>query len=97
MPNEIDWKMLDDINTTIYQVNFEELNSITKMIKKRREILNKISIAKFKLEDSVEFIHNGRKIKGTIAKIKIKRISVKTDEGRWDVPANLLDFAIWNI
>jgi len=97
MPNGIDWEMLDDINATIYKVTYDELNSISKMIKTRRDILNKLSISKFKLEDTVEFIHKGRKIKGTIAKIKIKRISVKTDEGRWDVPANVLDLAIWNI
>ena len=93
MPNEIDWKMLDDINAIIYKVTYEVLNSITKMIKARREILNKISINKFALNDKVEFENNGTKVTGTISKIKIKRIAVKTDKGTWDVPATMLNFA----
>tara|TARA_R100001244_G_scaffold127120_1_gene97633 strand:- start:100 stop:384 length:285 start_codon:yes stop_codon:yes gene_type:complete len=87
-----DWQMLDDINKIIFQVNYKELNSIAKMIKNRREVLNKIQINKFNINDKVEFSNNGEMIQGTIQKVNIKRVKVLTDNGRWDIPASMLEF-----
>ena len=70
--------------------DYNEIKQIVDIIKIRKETLAKEIINSYNIGDAVQFEHNGRKIKGTIAKVKIKRISVKTDEGRWDVPALVL-------
>ena len=93
MPNGTDWQMLDDVKKHIRIASFKEIQSITKMIRARREILNKNKIEQFSKGDKVEFEHNGKTITGQITKVKIKRISVRTDQGLWDIPATLLNFS----
>ena len=56
-------------------------------------MLNKRKISQFNVDDKVEFDNNGTIVKGRITKVKIKRVSVKTDQGKWDVPATLLNFS----
>ncbi len=90
---DIDWQMLDDVEKFIRNLNYDEWVSISNMMKKRREIINKDKINNFSKGDHVEFNSKGKTIKGYITKVKIKRISVKTDEGKWDVPATLLEFS----
>ena len=82
-------KFSDVINAVKY-ADYDEIQQIVKIIKIRKETLAKEKVSTYTIGDLVEFDHNGRTIKGTIAKVKIKRISVKTDEGRWDVPALVL-------
>ena len=84
---------LDSIIKLIQLATHKQLGVIIGQVKIQREILNKRKITQFHVDDEVEFENNGRIVKGTIIKVKIKRVSVKTDEGRWDVPATMLEFS----
>ena len=76
----------------IQQMDSEELNSIITAIKLRRNQLHFRDAQSFKVGDRVSF--NGRHgavLKGTIEKVKIKYILVRTDAGqRWNVPGSHL-------
>ena len=83
----------DKFNTVINEVkyaDYNEIQQIVEIIKIRKETLAKEKINTYKIGDIVEFEQNNKTIKGTISKVKIKRISVQTDNGRWDVPALVL-------
>ena len=83
----------DKFNTVINEVkyaDYNEIQQIVEIIKIRKETLARERINTYKIGDMVEFEHNKQTIKGTISKVKIKRISVKTDKGNWDVPALVL-------
>ena len=76
----------------IQQMDSEDLNSIITAIKLRRNQLHFRDAQSFKVGDRVFF--NGRHgavLKGTIEKVKIKYILVRTDAGqRWNVPGSHL-------
>ena len=76
----------------IQQMDSEDLNSIITAIKWRRNQLHFRDAQSFKVGDRVSF--NGRHgavLKGTIEKVKIKYILVRTDAGqRWNVPGSHL-------
>ena len=76
----------------IQQMDSEDLNSIITAIKLRRNQLHCRDAQSFKVGDRVSF--NGRHgavLKGTIEKVKIKYILVRTDAGqRWNVPGSHL-------
>ena len=76
----------------IQQMDSEDLNSIITAIKLRRNQLHFRDAQSFKVGDRVSF--NGRHgavLKGTIEKVKIKYILVRTDSGqRWNVPGSHL-------
>ena len=76
----------------IQQMDSEELNSVITAIKLRRNQLHFRDAQSFKVGDRVSF--NGRHgavLKGTIEKVKIKYILVRTDAGqRWNVPGSHL-------
>ena len=76
----------------IQQMDSEDLNSIITAIKLRRNQLHFRDAQSFKIGDRVSF--NGRHgavLKGTIEKVKIKYILVRTDAGqRWNVPGSHL-------
>ena len=84
---------LDSIIKLIQLATHKQLGIIIEQVKTQREILNKRKITQFHVDDEVEFESNGKIVKGTITKVKIKRVSVKTDQGRWDVPATMLEFS----
>ena len=76
----------------IQQMDSEDLNSIITAIKLRRNQLHFRDAQSFKVGDRVSFTgrHNAI-LKGTIEKVKIKYILVKTDAGqRWNVPGSHL-------
>ena len=76
----------------IQQMDSEELNSVITAIKLRRNQLHFRDAQSFKVGDRVSF--NGRHgavLKGTIEKVKIKYILVRTTTGqRWNVPGSHL-------
>ena len=84
---------LNSITGLIRSATHKQLGIIIEQVKLQREILNKRKITQFHVDDEVEFENNGRIVKGTITKVKIKTVSVKTDQGRWDVPATMLEFS----
>ena len=69
-----------------------QLESIVDAVKYRRSQIAKENKRAFGLGDSVKFTsaRNGQTYTGTVEKIKIKYILVKTNIGRFNVPANML-------
>ena len=81
-------KMIQDI----YTLNSDELNSVIDAVKLRRNQLHSFDAHSFKIGDRVSFQGRyGRTEKGTVDKVKIKYVLVRTDSGvRWNVPGSHL-------
>ena len=77
--------------------NFDiaQLNSIIDAVKFARAQLTKENKRKFWPGDSVKFTsnRNGMTYTGTVNKVKIKYILVRTNAGLFNVPANMLEAA----
>lgn len=70
-----------------------ELTSIIDSVRFARASLQKQIKRSLMLGDAVKFTSNktGRTLQGTVSKIAIKYITVRTQEGLWRVPANMLE------
>jgi len=70
----------------------DELASIIDAVKYARSRLQKQTIRSLMLGDHVNFTSSktGRNITGTVNKIAQKYVTVRTVEGLWKVPANML-------
>jgi hypothetical protein len=75
--------------------NNEQLNSVGDAVKYRRAQLAKEAKRSFWNGDMVKFVHpkTGRTHIGVVAKVKIKKITVREGSTNWDVPANMLTAA----
>ena len=85
-------KKVEKIIEGIYTLNNDELNSVVDALKLRRNQLHYQDAQSFRVGDRVSFKgrHNAIE-KGTIEKVKIKYILVRTDRGqRWNVPGSHL-------
>jgi len=86
---------INDVNQAIMFGNFtnEQLESITQAIRYRRTQLGKEVKRAMAPGVAVKFYHpkQGRDITGTVNRIKQKYILVDTAQGRYNVPANLLE------
>ena len=92
MKREVKLNKLQKTIEAIQQMDSEDLNSIVTAIKLRRNQLHFRDAQSFKIGDRVSFTgrHNAI-LKGTIEKVKIKYILVRTDSGqRWNVPGSHL-------
>ena len=82
------------VASAIIASNFtnDELNSIQEAIKYAKSSLGKSRIRSLMLGDAVNFTSTktGRNITGTVYKIAQKYVTVRTVEGLWKVPANML-------
>ena len=79
------------MRTEIMQMNNDELNELTSLIRTRREILSLEAKTMFAVGDKVTFKRkDGTVFIGVIYKINRKRIDVKTDKGRWSVSPTML-------
>ena len=81
-------KMLEDI----YTLNSDELNSVIDAVKLRRNQLHTFDAQALRVGDRVTFTGRHSRIEtGTVEKIKIKYVLIKTDRGqRWNVPGSHL-------
>ena len=83
------------INSAIMFGNLtnDELNSVLDAVKYARAQLTKQNKRAFMLGDTVKFTsnRNGMTYTGTVNKIKIKYILVRTNAGLFNVPANMLE------
>ena len=83
------------VASTIIAGNYtnDELNSIQEAIKYAKSRLGKSRIRSLMLGDSVYFTSTktGRTVNGTVNKIAQKYVTVRTIEGLWKVPANMLN------
>lgn len=72
-----------------------EIQSMVDAIKFARSNLARQNKRAFKVGDTVKFTsnRNGRTYTGTVDKIKIKFVLVNTPQGRYNVPASMLEAA----
>jgi plastocyanin len=72
-----------------------ELTSMLDAVKWNRAQLAQATKRQLQVGDTVKFTSNrdGRTHTGTVDKIKIKYVLVKTPAGRYNVPANMLEAA----
>ena len=69
-----------------------ELSSIIDAVKWRKTTLAKLTKASLAVGDNVNFTSSktGMNVTGVVVKIAIKYVTVKTAQGLWRVPANML-------
>ena len=86
---------IQTINTAIINGGWTnaELMSMTDAVKFARKRLTERNKATLMLGDTVNFTstRTGRNVTGTVIKIAIKYVTVRTLEGLWKVPANMLN------
>ena len=82
------------INTAILQGSFtnDQLTSIIDSVKFARARLTEQNKRSLSIGDNVNFTSSktGRNVTGVVVKIAIKYVTVKTIQGAWRVPANML-------
>ena len=82
------------INTAIVTGSFtnDQLSSIIDAVKFARGRLTQLTKFSLKVTDTVSFTSTktGMRYTGTVTKIAIKYVTVKTVSGLWRVPANML-------
>lgn len=88
---------IQEINTSIMFGDFtnDQLDSIITAIKFRRNDMIKTNKRSFLPGSRVKFYSSrqGQTFVGTVEKVAVKFITVKTSQGRWKVPANMLEAA----
>ena len=82
------------INTAILQGNFtnDQLTSIVDAVKFAKARLSDQNKRALRIGDNVNFTSSktGQNVTGIVVKIAIKFVTVKTVQGLWRVPANML-------
>lgn len=89
-----------DINQVTHAIMFgnlsnEDINKVVEAVKYARAQLTKATARTLRVGDSVQFTsnRNGVTYRGTVERIKIKYVLVATPQGRYNVPANMLEAA----
>lgn len=87
-------RTVQEINTAIIQggLTNDELSSVIDAVKFARGRLTQLTKCMLRVGDTVNFnsVKQGRNITGVVIKIAIKYVTVKTAQGLWRVPANML-------
>jgi small-conductance mechanosensitive channel len=87
-------RTVQEINQAIMFGDFTntELSSMIDAVKWRRATLAKLTKASLAVGDNVNFTSSktGMNVTGVVVKIAIKYVTVKTAQGLWRVPANML-------
>ncbi len=85
---------IDRINSAIIQGNLtnDELTTVIEAVKYARSRLQKQVKNALMIGDNVNFTSSktGQNMTGVVTKIAIKYVTVKTLQGAWRVPANML-------
>jgi hypothetical protein len=70
----------------------DELTSVIDAVKWKRATIAKLTKASLRIGDNVNFTSSktGQNVTGVVVKIAIKFVTVKTIQGAWRVPANML-------
>lgn len=86
-----------EVNYSIMNGSFtnEELESVIAAVKFRRSQLTREAKRSFRVGTSVKFYNSRRAqhMNGTVEKVAIKYITVRTTQGLWKVPAAMLEAA----
>jgi hypothetical protein len=85
-------QVINFINNT--GLTSQQLGEITQAVKYARAQLSNRQIRSCVKGDAVRFTNpkNGATFSGTVEQVKIKNVVVATAQGRYNVPANLLEF-----
>jgi small-conductance mechanosensitive channel len=85
---------VQQINTALITGSFtnDELSSVIDAVKFARSRLTQMTKGSLRVGDTVEFTSTKNRMTytGTVTKIAIKFVTVKTNMGLWKVPANML-------
>jgi hypothetical protein len=85
---------IQTINTAIINGTWanEDLMSMMDAIKFKRKLLTERTKATLRIGDNVNFTstRTGQNVTGVVIKIAIKYVTVRTVQGLWKVPANML-------
>ena len=85
---------IQTINTAIINGTWanEDLMSMMDAIKFKRKLLTERTKAQLRVGDNVNFTstRTGQNVTGVVVKIAIKYVTVRTIQGLWKVPANML-------
>lgn len=88
---------IQEVNSSIMFGDFtdDQLNAIIGAIKFRRNQIAKVAKRAFGPGSQVKFYSTKRGITvvGVVEKVAIKYVTVNTNQGRWKVPANMLEAA----
>ncbi len=88
-------KTIQEVNSAIMFGTWTntELASMIDAVKWNRASLAKQTKATLRIGDAVSFTSTktGLAVAGTVTKIAIKYVTVKTQQGLWRVPANMLE------
>jgi hypothetical protein len=88
---------ISQINTAILQGNFtnDQLTSVIDAVKFARARLTEQNKRALRLGTAVKFTSTktGVTLQGVVDKIAIKYVTVRTTQGLWKVPANMLETA----
>ncbi len=88
---------IQTINTAIINGTWanEDLMSMMDAIKFKRKLLTERTKAQLRVGDNVNFTstRTGQNVTGVVIKIAIKYVTVRTVQGLWKVPANMLEVA----
>lgn len=88
---------IQQINSSIMfsGLSNEQLDSVIAAVKYARGQLGKTIKRGLRVGDSVKFYSSKRGIDvtGTVDKVAIKYVTVRTNQGLWKVPANMLEVA----
>lgn len=88
-------KTIQEVNQSIMFGDWTnvELMSMIDAVKWRRATLAKLTKASLSIGDNVNFTSSktGMNLTGVVTKIAIKYVTVKTAQGLWRVPANMLE------
>lgn len=86
---------IQEVNSSIMFGDFtnDQLNAIISAVKFRRGQLTKQAKYQFRVGSSVKFVstRTGQTVLGTVEKMAVKFATVNTNQGRWKVPANMLE------
>jgi hypothetical protein len=87
-------KTIQEVNSSIMFGDWTntELSSMIDAVKWKRATIAKLTKASLMLGDNVNFTSSktGMNVTGVVTKIAIKYVTVKTVQGLWRVPANML-------
>jgi hypothetical protein len=90
-------KTIQEVNSAIMFGDWTnvELMSMIDAVKWRRATLAKLTKASLSIGDNVTFTSSktGMAVTGQVTKIAIKYVTVRTGQGLWKVPANMLERA----
>ncbi len=88
---------IQQINSSIMFGTFtnDQLDSVMSAVKYARAQLNKQIKRSLRTGDKVKFYSSkrGLLVIGTVEKVAIKYVTVTSPQGRWKVPANMLEAA----